>query len=184
MDRKPRSPMTPWHQITTERAATPGTSLPFRDVDAYETVAVAGELRFKPRNAPVHRPDADEVELPPSSFGPPAEGEVELPVQYGTLATLDGTVVAQIKCDVADAKVIGRCSSAAICISDPFVHRVHAEIRWDADLRAHVIMHGEGMNGTFVSMQRISQPTRLIDGARIRIGKTELIYRRAWYPRE
>jgi hypothetical protein len=103
--------------------------------------------------------------------------------RYATLSLLDGTIVARLACDGSlGTAVIGRGSLSTIRIHDPFVHRVHADIRWDEGTRAHVITHGGGTNGTFVSLQRIDQPTRLIDGTRIRVGKTELIYRLVWYP--
>lgn len=103
-------------------------------------------------------------------------------IQYATIALLDGTVVGRLPCDASLRQVVvGRSSVAEIQIHDPFVHRVHAELHWDAEPRVHVITHVGGSNGTFVNLQRVERPTRLIDGARIRIGKTELIYRRVYY---
>lgn len=104
-------------------------------------------------------------------------------VAYATLGLLDGSVVARLQCHESLGKaVLGRGSLSDIRMHDPFVHRVHAEIQWDTESNSHVVTHGGGANGTFVNMQRIDQPTRLLDGARIRVGKTELIYRRFWYP--
>lgn len=104
-------------------------------------------------------------------------------IQYATVALLDGTVVGRLECDGSLGRaVLGRGTLAAIRVQDPFVHRVHSEIHWDSELRAHVITHAGGNNPTFVNLERADKPTRLIDGARIRIGKTELIYRRIFYP--
>jgi hypothetical protein len=104
-------------------------------------------------------------------------------IQYATVALLDGTVVGRLECDASLGKiVVGRGDLSGIQIHDPFVHRVHSEIHWDVELRAHVISHAGGSNPTFVNLQRVDRPARLIDGARIRIGKTELIYRRVFYP--
>jgi hypothetical protein len=123
---------------------------------------------------------------PPPGAAPPATLPAQLTAPaaaagYATLGMLDGTVIARLECDARPgAAVLGRGSLSTIRLQDPFVHRFHAEICWDDSARAHVITHGDGANGTFVNMQRIEQPTRLIDGSRIRIGKTELIYRRGW----
>jgi hypothetical protein len=104
-------------------------------------------------------------------------------IQYATVALLDGTVVGRLECDPSLGQVVvGRGALSGIQVHDTFVHRVHAEIHWDAELRAHVITHAGGSNPTHVNLQRIDRPTRLIDGARIRVGKTELIYRRVYYP--
>jgi hypothetical protein len=102
---------------------------------------------------------------------------------YATLGMLDGTVIARLQChETMGIAVLGRSSSVTVRIADPFVHRVHCELFWDPAFRAHVIRHGDGSNGTWVNLERIIQPVRLVDGARIRVGKTELIYRRAYYP--
>lgn len=98
---------------------------------------------------------------------------------YATLGLLDGTVIARLPCGVElGTAVIGRGSLSDIRIHDPWIHRVHAHIDWDVGLRAHVISHVGGINGTFVNLQRVISPTRLTDGARVRVGKTELVYRR------
>jgi len=99
-------------------------------------------------------------------------------VSYATLGMLDGTVIARLPCgEELGSAGIGRGSLSDIRIHDPWIHREHASIAWDAVRRAHVIEHAGGANGTFVNLQRISTPTRLTDGARVRVGKTELIYR-------
>lgn len=104
-------------------------------------------------------------------------------MQYATIALLDGTVAGRLECAESLGQIVlGRGSLAGVQIHDPFVHRVHAEIHWDPEIRSHVITHAGGSNGTFVNLQRVDRPTRLLDGARIRIGKTELIYRRVFYP--
>ena len=118
---------------------------------------------------------------------PPAVPErrdpTDVATHYATVALLDGTVVGRLACDASLGQVaIGRGSLASIQVHDSFVHRVHSEIQWDTELRSHIITHAGGSNGTFVNLQRVDTPTRLVDGARIRVGKTELIYRRVYYP--
>ena len=103
--------------------------------------------------------------------------------QYATIGMLDGTVIARLECDGSLGPfVLGRSSLADVRIEDPFVHRVHAEITWETDVRSHVITHSGGSNGTWVNLQRVDRPTRLTDGCRIRVGSTELVYRRVYYP--
>jgi hypothetical protein len=107
----------------------------------------------------------------------------DVAIQYATVALLDGTVVGRLECDASlGTIVVGRSDLSDIQIHDPFVHRAHSEIHWDIELRSHVITHAGGSNPTLVNLQRVERPARLIDGARIRIGKTELIYRRVFYP--
>ncbi len=111
------------------------------------------------------------------------EHATDFGVQYATIAFLDGTVAGRLECaESLGNVVIGRGSLAEIQIHDRFVHRVHSEIYWDAELRSHVITHAGGSNSTYVNLQRVDGPTRLVDGSRIRIGKTELVYRRIFYP--
>lgn len=100
-------------------------------------------------------------------------------VGYATLGLLDGTIIAHIPCsDDLGTAVIGRGSLSDIRIHDAWIHREHALIAWDADVRMHVITHAGGANGTFVNLHRLSAPTHLNDGARVRVGKTEMVYRR------
>gem|GEM_PF-5340178 len=111
------------------------------------------------------------------------EATPQTAVPYATIAMLDGTVIGRLECDVSLGRaILGRGSLAEIQVHDSFVHRVHSEIYWDHDRRTHVIAHAGGSNPTFVNLERIDKPTRLIDGARIRVGRTELIYRRVFYP--
>lgn len=123
----------------------------------------------------------------PIVSGTPGSGrldtESELPEALGhaTLSLLDGSVIAELPCgDELGTAIIGRGSLSDIRIHDPWIHREHASIAWDAGTRAHVIADAGGANGTFVNLQRVktSAPVRLTDGARVRVGKTELIYRR------
>jgi pSer/pThr/pTyr-binding forkhead associated (FHA) protein len=96
-----------------------------------------------------------------------------------TLQLLDGTLIARLSCDEeCGVIVIGRDKLSDVRISDPYVHRSHAEIHWDLETRSHIFSHSGGENGSWVNLQRVNAPARLTDGSRIRVGKTELIYRR------
>lgn len=91
---------------------------------------------------------------------------------------LDGKKLADLPCDAAAGIIIlGRGHNATVRLDDPFVHRVHAHMRWDADLQVHFIAHGGGENSTYVNRQKVRAPVQLRNGNRIRMGKTEFIYR-------
>lgn len=95
-----------------------------------------------------------------------------------TLEDLDGNEIASLPCDEASGIIIlGRGQNATVRISDPYVHRVHAHMRWDASVGAHIIVHGGGENATYVNRRKIRAPLTLQSGNRIRLGRTELIYR-------
>ncbi|HLT19649.1 MAG TPA: FHA domain-containing protein, partial [Thermomicrobiales bacterium] len=89
-----------------------------------------------------------------------------------------GNEIASLPCDEASGIIIlGRGQNATVRISDPYVHRVHAHMRWDASVGAHIIVHGGGENATYVNRRKIRAPLTLQSGNRIRLGRTELIYR-------
>jgi hypothetical protein len=92
--------------------------------------------------------------------------------------TSDGGVLSELPChEDAGTLSIGRAQTADIRVLDPYVHRHHAEIHWDAGKNAHMIAHGGGENGTYVNRHRVKLPLMLVGGEQIRIGKTRLIYR-------
>lgn len=67
---------------------------------------------------------------------------------------------------------IGRSSRNDLCLNDPFVSRLHAEIRRDGE---DFILHDSGSaNGTYHNGQRIESSALLQLGDVIRIGETEL----------
>lgn len=73
---------------------------------------------------------------------------------------------------------IGRGTTVLVRLPDTTVHRTHALIVWDDERGAHLLEDPGGSSGTFLDGQRITQPEPLTDGARIRLGTTELLYRR------
>ncbi len=102
-------------------------------------------------------------------------------LRIATFSLLDGTVLARFQCHVdAGTLIIGRGSSAAVRVSDAFVHRQHASVVWDASMQAHVLRHLGGTNGTWMNLARVTDTdaVRLSHGARVRVGRTELIYHR------
>ncbi len=67
---------------------------------------------------------------------------------------------------------IGRSSRNDLCLNDPFVSRLHAEIRRDGE---EFVLHDSGSaNGTYHNGQRIESSALLRLGDVIRVGETEL----------
>lgn len=108
-----------------------------------------------------------------------------VPEQYvigvrASLYRLDGSFFADLPCDGhAGLIVLGRGQAAGVRIDDPYVHRVHAHLRWDPTAKVHIIAHGGGENGTYVNRTRITEPVQLYSGAHIRVGRSEFIYKLA-----
>jgi pSer/pThr/pTyr-binding forkhead associated (FHA) protein len=72
---------------------------------------------------------------------------------------------------------IGRAPDVTLQLhDDPYVSARHAVITWDALLQMHVITDTESRNGTYVDDVQVTGPVRLVDGAWIRIGITEVVY--------
>ncbi len=94
------------------------------------------------------------------------------------LFSLDGKKIADLPCDAAAGIIIlGRGDNATVRLNDPYVHRVHAHMRWEPEACVHQIVHGGGENATYVNCQKVRTPVTLKNGHRIRMGKTELVYR-------
>jgi serine phosphatase RsbU (regulator of sigma subunit)/pSer/pThr/pTyr-binding forkhead associated (FHA) protein len=72
-----------------------------------------------------------------------------------------------------DRLSIGRAPTNHLVLTDPFVSRDHAVIYRDHD--GLVIEDFDPKSGTFLNEERISQPTRLLTGDCIRLGKTRLV---------
>lgn len=129
------------------------------------------------------------IGAPAQQRTPAYDGSLAQPVTHSTATasgletrafflTADGGVLAELPCDEAAGTLsLGRGESAHIRVIDPYVHRHHAEIRWDAGKNAHLIAHGGGENGTYVNRHRVKLPLMLVGGEQIRIGKTRLTYR-------
>lgn len=98
--------------------------------------------------------------------------------QRAVMLDSGGHEVSELPCDeTAGILIIGRGHNATVRVSDPYVHRVHAHIRWDSEANAHIIAHGGGDNSTYVDERKLRTPSRLSNGTRIRVGRTELVYR-------
>jgi len=80
----------------------------------------------------------------------------------------------------ADNLRIGRASGNDLVLKDLNVSRTHAAIEKRED--GIFVLDAGGKNGTFVNDRRITQPTRLTSGDRVRLGSTLLIFNGATAP--
>src|SRR5438270_10928691 len=71
---------------------------------------------------------------------------------------------------------IGRSASNQLALSSQMVSRRHAIIQVQRDLEFWLVDFGSS-NGTYVTHQRITHPTRLPDQDRLKIGPFESTYR-------
>lgn len=75
---------------------------------------------------------------------------------------------------VGPTVILGRSPECQVTLEDPLVSRRHAEIEIDSD---SAVIHDLGSrNGVRVNGRRISEPTRLRDGDRLRLGTQELVF--------
>jgi pSer/pThr/pTyr-binding forkhead associated (FHA) protein len=67
---------------------------------------------------------------------------------------------------------IGRSSRNAICLSDRFASRFHAEIKREGN--QVLLIDAGSANGTFLNGERVTAPIPLRPGVLIQIGETEI----------
>jgi putative peptide zinc metalloprotease protein len=90
------------------------------------------------------------------------------PLNGGT-APLELVLADATRVPVVGELTIGRSPAASLVLADPTVSRMHARITADA-----VIEDAGSSHGTWLDGQRLTEPARLRDGARIRLGDAEL----------
>lgn len=71
---------------------------------------------------------------------------------------------------------IGRDDTCTFQILDPLVSRKHLQIRFDSNFKSHVAGDYRSAHGVFVNNKQIVLDTPLLDGDKIRIGNTTLMY--------
>jgi hypothetical protein len=93
------------------------------------------------------------------------------------LLTHDGTIVACLKRFDRSSTVIGSSPSADLCLpGDPLIEPEHARITWSDTAQAHLLYDCGSVDEILLNGAQLKRPTPLDNGARIRIGLTELIY--------
>jgi pSer/pThr/pTyr-binding forkhead associated (FHA) protein len=78
--------------------------------------------------------------------------------------------------DIGDELIIGRGDKCHIVLDDPYISTVHARL-FPKDESTMVEDMGS-TNGTYLNRQRVSSPTEVHKGDRVKIGKTVLELRR------
>ncbi len=69
---------------------------------------------------------------------------------------------------------LGRHPDSEIMLDDITVSRRHADIRRTAD--GYVVSDAGSLNGTYVNQGRIDDPTRLVHGDELQVGKFRLVF--------
>ena len=87
----------------------------------------------------------------------------------GASAPLELVLGDATRVPVVSEMTIGRAPGVSLVLSDPSVSRVHARISADAVLEDAGSSHGTWLDGV-----RVTEPSPLRDGARIRLGDAEL----------
>jgi hypothetical protein len=100
---------------------------------------------------------------------------VELPMPR--LLLDDGTIVACLRRLDASRMVIGYDVSADLrLLEDPQISAIHAGIVWKEAIGLHVLYDYGSAGGTRLNGGRVRRPMPLVNGARIRVGATNLTY--------
>ena len=87
----------------------------------------------------------------------------------GSAAPLELVLADATRVPVVGELTIGRAPGVSLLLSDPSVSRVHARITADAVLEDAGSSHGTWLDGV-----RVTRPSQLRDGAKIRLGDAEL----------
>ena len=87
----------------------------------------------------------------------------------GSAAPLELVLADATRVPVVGELTIGRAPGVSLLLSDPSVSRVHARITADA-----VLEDAGSSHGTFLDGVRLTEPSPLRDGAKIRLGDAEL----------
>ncbi|MGH2752461.1 MAG: FHA domain-containing protein FhaB/FipA [Actinomycetota bacterium] len=78
--------------------------------------------------------------------------------------------------ELGDELTVGRAEKCHIVVDDTYVSQVHA--RFYANGESYVVEDLGSTNGTYVNRRRITSPTELSRGDRVKIGKTVLELRK------
>jgi hypothetical protein len=88
-----------------------------------------------------------------------------------------GNVLATIACDAEVGMVVlGRGAGCQVHLDDRAVSECHAALEWDAAAGAHMLRDLGSTNGTRLNNRRIRGRIMVLDGARLRFGRTEVRY--------
>ncbi len=127
--------------------------------------AVYLELRGAPQRAPGR--------AAPAPARPPSRKAKRAPRK---VAVVEGDNHKGKSFELSDELVVGRSDKCHLMLDDPYVSQVHARLFPRGD--AFMVEDMGSTNGTYLNRKRLSAPTELKRGDRIKIGKTVLELRR------
>ena len=120
------------------------------------------------------------VELKPGTAGTGPQGAARSTPRKGKRAPKKAAVIegpARGKSfDLGDELIIGRADKCHLVLDDTYVSQIHARIFAKGD--AFVLEDLGSTNGTYLNRRRITSPTELQRGDRVKIGKTVLEMRK------
>ncbi|MFZ4574346.1 MAG: FHA domain-containing protein [Phycisphaerales bacterium] len=77
---------------------------------------------------------------------------------------------------------VGREDTCTFQLLDPYVSRKHLQVKFDARLGKHIAGDYRSGNGVFVNEKELLLDVPLVDGDRIRIGTSVIVYLSADHP--
>jgi hypothetical protein len=92
------------------------------------------------------------------------------------VAVVEGDSLRGKSFDIGDELTIGRAEKCSVVLDDPYVSQVHARIF--PNNGGFMVEDLGSTNGTYLNRQRITAPTELQRGDRVKIGKTVLELRK------
>jgi pSer/pThr/pTyr-binding forkhead associated (FHA) protein len=92
------------------------------------------------------------------------------------LAVIEGEKLKGKNFDLIDELIIGRADKCHIVMDDTYVSQVHARIFSKGD--TYMVEDLGSTNGTYLNRRRITSPSELQRGDRVKIGKTVMEARR------
>lgn len=129
--------------------------------------AIILELRPAPSARPAPAPRR------PQSQRPPARKSKKAPRK---LVAIEGDGVKGMSWELAEELLLGRGERCNVRLEDAYASQVHARI-FNRDETAFVEDMGS-TNGTYLNRQKLTSPTELQRGDRVKIGKTVLELRK------
>lgn len=78
--------------------------------------------------------------------------------------------------------VVGRDEAAPIQVLDKQVSRKHVQIHFDKDRGCYFAIDMKSRNGVLINGKRIYEETELVNGDRIHIGNTEMLFAISDFP--
>ncbi len=120
------------------------------------------------------RPEGARSRGPAQPTAVPAVSRSARPPDHVALLAPDGGKSHVFSLD--DELILGRADKCHVVLSDAYASQIHARIfRRDG---GYFIEDMGSTNGTYLNRKRVTSPTAVGRGDRIRIGKTELEFRR------